>query len=246
MLEIEEYTELQKRPSGRCVMTQRWRSLWFLHASFDPQVIQALLPPELTVDTFPDESGAERAWLGLVLFRMEGVTLKGVPEIPGVHAFPETNVRTYVHHHGTKPGVWFFSLEAANSLACKIARRFFHLPYHEAKMSVLNDQDIVSYLSKRRSNGVKANGSVRVGVELLSPKPGSLEFFLAERYLLYSRSASQLFTGMVHHVPYSLYRAESISLDETLTEASGIPTPFYKHSMLSPGVNVEVFPLQAV
>ena len=36
--------------------------------------------------------------------------------MPGISAFPELNVRTYVTLGG-KPGVWFLSLDAANRLA---------------------------------------------------------------------------------------------------------------------------------
>ena len=78
-------------------MFHEWRDLLFLHFATEPEPIQALLPPGLTLDTFPDEMGRERAWVGLVPFRMQGVRLRGLPPLPGTHAFPETNVRTYVH-----------------------------------------------------------------------------------------------------------------------------------------------------
>ena len=43
------------------------------------------------------------------------------PPYPGTSSFPELNVRTYVKRDG-KPGVWFFSLDAANALAVAVAR----------------------------------------------------------------------------------------------------------------------------
>ena len=174
-------------------MTQRWRSLWFLHASYDPQLIQSLLPKGLTADTFPDENGIEQAWVGLVLFRMEGVTLKSFPEVPGIHAFPESNVRTYVHREGKEPGVWFFSLDAANVLACNIARRFFHLPYHAAMMKVDDQTTTINYTSSRvGNNDARVDASCQLGQLLPSPEPGTLEFFLAERYLLYAGNQGRL------------------------------------------------------
>ena len=63
------------------MVNQRWRDLTFLHYSIHPEPIQALLPPGLTVDTFPDASGMERAWIGLVPFRMQGIHYEGRPAI---------------------------------------------------------------------------------------------------------------------------------------------------------------------
>src|SRR5205085_1965911 len=107
----------------------------------DPAAIQRLLPAGLTVDTFPDAQGEEKAWIGLVPFRMEGVRPRFLPPLPGLSAFPETNVRTYVHNEGKAAGVWFFSLDADQSIACWAARRFFGLPYFKAAMTVDEDGD---------------------------------------------------------------------------------------------------------
>ena len=226
-------------------MTQRWRSLLFLHFQLDPVIIQALLPHGLTVDTYPDVSGREVAWVGLVPFRMEGVTPRGVPEIPGIHAFPETNVRTYVHRDGKEPGVWFFSLEAANGLACKVARRFFHLPYHEAFMSVEEKEQTVTYRSQRKKGIFKCNAESEFGDELPAPKPGSFEFFLLERYLLYSHHEGRLFTGRVFHSPYPVRSVARFSVDQNLTGAVGIPGKDFQSALFSRGVDVEVFPLKS-
>ena len=195
------------------------------------------------MDTYPDDSGNEQAWLGLVPFRMEGVTPRHIPEIPGIHAFPETNIRTYVHRDGQEPGVWFFSLDAANTLACKIARKFFHLPYFEARMSVQESPSGIAYRSSRRSSGATCEANcVPVG-DLFSAEPGTLEFFLAERYLLYSRSPRGIHTGRVFHTPYRLQRLESVSIKETLVEAAEIPSKPFHHYLFSPGVDVDVYRL---
>ncbi len=45
-------------------------------------------------------------------------------------------MRTYVHRRGRDPGVWFFSLDAANPVAVAIARATFGLPYFHARMCV--------------------------------------------------------------------------------------------------------------
>lgn len=243
MVEPAEYEAMRQRPAGTVVMYQRWRSLLFLHFPADPAEIQRLLPEGLTVDTYPDSEGNEKAWIGLVPFRMEGVTPRGVPELRGIHAFPETNVRTYVHRNGHDPGVWFFSLDAGNPLACRVARRFFHLPYHEAQMSVKERADTVNYQSTRRKDGRVCDVVCEIGEALPLPKPGSLEFFLIERYLLYSCRGKDLFTGRVFHHPYALRSVNVESLRESLVEAAGVGAKPFEHRLFSPGVDVEVFGL---
>jgi hypothetical protein len=76
--------------------------------------------------------------------------------------------------------------------------------------------------------------------------PGSLEHFLAERYVLYTESASkELLLGRVHHTPYPLQTAELFEWDETLLAAANIPRPEQAPlAHFASGVEVEVFPLQ--
>ena len=107
-------------------MAQTWHDLLFAHWPVDARLLRPLLPPELHIDAFEGH-----AWLAVVPFRMTGVRLRGAPAVPGLSSFPELNVRTYVTC-GAKPGVWFFSLDAGNSLAVAIARAWFHLPYFRA------------------------------------------------------------------------------------------------------------------
>ncbi|MBE2238577.1 MAG: DUF2071 domain-containing protein, partial [Caldilineaceae bacterium] len=115
------------RPASPWVMAQEWCNLLFAHWPLPAAAMQALLPPSLTLDTFEGQ-----AWLGIVPFRMRGVRPRLTPPIPWLSAFPELNVRTYVRLRDQgieKRGVYFFSLDAANPVAVRIARRTFHLPY---------------------------------------------------------------------------------------------------------------------
>jgi uncharacterized protein len=231
--------------NSRVAMYHRWRDLLFLHFSTDPAEIQKLLPKGLTVDTFPDPDGTEKAWIGLVLFHMNGIRLKGVPAVPGLSAFPETNVRTYVHRDGKEPGVWFFSLDAANRFACAYARRFFSLPYHWAAMKVHNEATRRDYASHRvldPSHSTKA--SCDVGDVLPQPQPGSLEFYLVERYLLYSMHKGQLYKGRVIHAPYPVREVNTFRCEDKLVEAAGIIPREWSHGIFSPGVDVSVCGLE--
>ena len=225
-------------------MRQRWRELLFLHFPCDPAEVAALLPPGLTVDTFPDESGIERAWIGLVPFRMEGIRWSFAPPVPGARAFPETNVRTYVHREGANPGVWFFSLDAMNRLAVQTARVAFALPYFYSRMSVQREAHRIRYAGRRPDASYEIDATL--GTSQPASEPGSLEFFLVERYLLYAARGDRLWSGRVHHTPYGLRAATVESLHEDLVDAAGLtPGPFV-HALFSEGVDVEVFPLRGV
>lgn len=217
-------------------MRQSWRDLSFLHFSCPVEAIQPLLPSGLRVDSYDG-----RAWVGLVPFRMHGIRLPWAPAVPWLSAFPETNVRTYVHRKGEEPGVWFFSLDAARWLACKYARGAFCLPYHHARMSVRAGSEI-HYRSERE--GAVLDVRVRPGKALQTPEPGSLEFFLVERYLLYAQRPDGLYTGRVFHPPYPLQELELLACDETLFRANGIERRPFEHLCFSKGVDVEVFSLE--
>lgn len=247
MVELDEYLNLRERPAGQFAMLQSWRDLSFLHFAIDPQEIRHLIPEALQLDTFPDASGAEKAWIGLVPFWMTGIRSRGLPRIPGAHTFPETNVRTYVHCEGKGPGVWFFSLDASNRLACQWARTFFGLNYQWARMLAKAEGSMRFYRSERVARpSERCNVTLRIGPDLDPPQPGTVEFFLVERYLLYAVRRGVLYTGRVHHSPYPLQGAEIESLDETLVQAAGIQARPCSHVLYSPGVDVRVFPLQKV
>src|SRR5438477_2611898 len=105
-------------------MEQTWNDLLFAHWPITPEVLRSLVPEALQLDKFDG-----RCWVGVSPFYMTGVRPRFAPPIPGVSAFPELNVRTYVSVD-KKSGVYFFSLDAASRLAVWTARATFHLPYY--------------------------------------------------------------------------------------------------------------------
>jgi uncharacterized protein YqjF (DUF2071 family) len=239
-----------RRPIGRPVMYQNWRRLLFLHWEVPADSLQRLLPDGLELDLFEG-----RAFVGLVPFAMEGVRPRGLPAVPGLSDFLETNVRTYVHHRGTRPGVWFFSLDAANAVGAALGRLGFGLPYFFARMGLTAEESAsvlrLSYASDRIYPGPKP-ATTRIVAEVRSPvepaRVGTLEYFLAERYLLYSLSRrGVLSTGRVHHTPYPLRVAEVASLDESALLTAGIDRPdACPLAHYASGVDVEVFGLERV
>jgi uncharacterized protein YqjF (DUF2071 family) len=207
-------------PEGPWVMAQSWHDLLFAHWPVDPTALRTLLPPQLHIDTFEG-----RAWVAVVPFRMTSVRLRGTPAVPWFSAFPELNVRTYVTYCG-KPGVWFFSLDASNSLAVAIARAWFHLPYFRARMSCADREGWIHYQSERIHRGApaaKLKGRYRAVGESFSPHRGTLEHFLTERYCLYTTDGrGQIIRGEIHHPPWPLQCAEAEFGQNSMTESLGI------------------------
>lgn len=232
-----------RRPPGPVVMRQRWLDLLFLHWSVPVEPLQALLPPGLTLDTFEG-----RAYIGLVPFTMRGVRPAFLPAIPPLSNFAEVNVRTYVHHQGQNPGVWFFSLDAANSVAVRIARAAFKLPYFYAEMAVKENSGEIHYKSRRRWPGpIPAHCVIRYepSGEICPAVPGTLDHFLAERYILYSHANGKLYRGRVHHTPYPLQTAAVSELEEDLIAAAGIVRPDAAPIIhFARSVDVRIFPLR--
>jgi uncharacterized protein YqjF (DUF2071 family) len=207
-------------PAGPWVMAQSWRDLLFAHWPADTAKLRALIPERLTIDTFDG-----RAWLAIVPFRMTGVRLHGTPAVPWLSAFPELNVRTYVTCDG-KPGVWFFSLDAGNSLAVAIACAWFHLPYFRARMRCSYRDGWIEYASQRAHSGASPaalQGRYRPVAAAFFPQRGTLEHFLTERYCLYTLDGRrQLIRGEIHHRPWPLQYAEAQFERNTMAESLGI------------------------
>lgn len=225
-------------PAGPWIMAQRWCDLLFAHWRVPPRVLRKLVPAELELDLF-DGSG----WVGVVPFRMEGVRFRGLPPLPGLGAFPELNVRTYVSHSG-RPGVWFFSLDAARLLAVEAARAWFHLPYYNARMSCRADgpwgPQAVEYHSERRHReqpSARFDGRYAPTGPVCLSRPGTLEHWLTERYCLYAQHPSGgMLCADVHHAPWPLqparaeFDAEQVSSAARL-ELSGEPRLLFARSL---------------
>jgi hypothetical protein len=226
-------------------MRQRWAELLFLHWVVPAETLQALLPPALTVDTHDG-----LAYVGLVPFTMTGVRPLWAPALPWLSSFHEVNVRTYVHRAGREPGVWFFSLDAANPLAVLIARGVWRLPYHKARMHLHVRGALRDYGSTRQWPGVRP-AQCRLAYEPLGvaapARPGTLEHFLAERYILYTVHGGRLLEGRVHHAPYPLQAARLHDLDENLLAAAGLTRPATAPlAHYAREVQVELFALRAL
>lgn len=227
------------RPTSRPVGFQEWRSLLFMHWPVPIEVLRPLVPHRLELDL---HEGV--AYIGLVPFVMRSVRPRWCPKLLGFN-FLETNVRTYVSCAG-RPGVYFFSLDAASRIAVWIARKLWGLPYYHASMGTDRDSEFLQYRSQRTATEVCHKVRARIGDECAASRIGSIEFFLLERYLLFLEKRDKLHVGQVHHSPYPVCEAEVLELEDDLLAAAGFACcqglPPLVH--FSDGVDVEIFRLE--
>jgi uncharacterized protein YqjF (DUF2071 family) len=227
------------------VMTQIWHELLFVHWPVAPEVLRALVPTLLPLDTFEGQ-----CWVGIVPFHMTYVRPRWVPPVTALSSFVELNVRTYVTLQGI-PGVYFFSLDANSPIAVAVARAFFHLPYFNAGMGSERVSDTIHYYSRRTHKGAlpaEFHAVFRPIAPIAFAKHGSLEQWLTERYCLYTVVPGKgVYRGDIHHVPWPLQQAELKTKKDTMAISHNIHLPeiqpllHYSHRQ-----EVLIWPLQHV
>jgi uncharacterized protein YqjF (DUF2071 family) len=230
MGEIQKGTlrEPSPLPPGRWRMAQRWNDLLFAHWPVPASSLAHLIPEGLQVDTFQGT-----AWLGIMPFWMDRIRVRNMPPIPGGRGFPDLSLRTYVQEERTGTlGVVCLSLDSSNLLAGAAGRAFYRLPYHWAEMHLKQRTEReFSFFSRRRFSPrpvvfkalYRGLGPSR---RLAESGAGSLEYFLMERYFLFSANqAGQPIRANLHHASWDLEEAEAEIEQNDLAEAVGIRLP---------------------
>jgi uncharacterized protein YqjF (DUF2071 family) len=200
-------------PAKPWVMTQTWNRLLFAHWPVPVSWLREYIPSAFTIDTFDGI-----AWIGVIPFDINHLRLRGLPPIPFTSYFPEINVRTYIIEDN-KPGVFFFSLDATNSMAVAAARTFFHLPYFNAHIEVETQKNSVQYTNQRtnkNANPASFAASYRPTSPIFHASKGSLDEWLTARYCLYTCTKNQLYRGEIHHAPWPLQHAEAEIIHNTM------------------------------
>ena len=240
MPDVEHYSPICPLRVTRPVQLHRWQTLTFLHWAYPPEVVQRLLPPSLTLETFNG-----KAWVGLVPFFMR-IRAPGVPYLPWISNFCETNVRTYVRDQLGQSGVWFFSLDAARFPAVATARLGFRLPYMWSGMQLQREGNTITYTTHRRWPRLDAASrlTVEVGEPYTEGELSDRDHFLTARWALFSvAGARDRWCRYAHaqHDPWPLRRATVRELDDSLVTSAGLPAPQGNPLVhYSPGVDVRI------
>ena len=204
-------------PERSWMMAQTWTDLLFAHWAVAPESLRRVLPQQLPLDTFDGQ-----AWIGVTPFGVRNLRLRPAPPVPCLSAFPEINVRTYVTVGG-KPGIYFFSLDAARRAAVLAARRTYRLPYFHARMRADRVGVRIDYESERTdSSGPSAR--FRGSYSPSGPRTDDhLARWLAERYCAYIvDDQGRPLRIDIHHPPWPLQPAEGELAAQGITDQIGI------------------------
>jgi uncharacterized protein YqjF (DUF2071 family) len=207
-------------PARPWVMAQSWCDLLFAHWPVPVDDIRAHVPPQLELDLYEGE-----AWISVTPFEVRGTRPRGVLPPPLVSRFPELNVRTYVTL-ADRPGIWFFSLDAASALAVEAARLLYRLPYFRARMDIDAAGGAAIEYRSERTDSRGGQAAFRTGYRPRGghrhAAMGSLEAWLVERYRLYTVDDGQVYAGDIHHRPWTIQDAEAEIERNTMTAPLGI------------------------
>jgi uncharacterized protein YqjF (DUF2071 family) len=210
---------------GRWWLRNRWDNLAFVHWSYEPDVVQDLLPDEVRVDTFDG-----RAWVSLVPFEMRDAMPRSLPALPWISCFAETNVRTYVVDSDGNRAVWFFSLEATRLPIVVFARWLMGFPYVWSAMTTEERPGWRRYTTHRRRWPSDSPSTTHVELEIgdAIDEPSELDVFLTGRWGTVSRwpmRRGRLRHHPVDHPEWTLRAATLAHYDDTSIEAAGLPAP---------------------
>jgi len=216
-----------ERPSQlpRTWLRNTWDELAFVHWAYEPSVVQALLPAGLDVDTFEG-----RAYVSLIPFLMRDASPRGLPAIPWLSTFAETNVRTYVVDSAGNRAIWFFSLEAVRLPIVLFARMALGFPYVWSSMSIELSGARRRYETRRRRWPSTPASSTLVEIDVGDriDRPDPLDDFLTARWGTVARwpaGRGKLRHHPVDHPAWTLHEAQIVTLDDSSFVAAGLPAP---------------------
>lgn len=180
-------------------MKQEWHEVVFLHWPVQAEWVRKHVPEELELDLYDGF-----AWIGVVLFKAKGTSLRGISPIPVVPPYLELNVRTYVNYKG-RSGVYFFSLDADSALAVKAASTGDFLPYRHARMKMDGRQGICLFKSRRTHRHAFPEAlSLTYQIASEPIKKSVFDSWLTERYCLWTKPKNRLLRVDIAHPPWEL------------------------------------------
>jgi hypothetical protein len=222
-------------PDAQWLLSQSWNDALFAHFAIDPLTLRRLVPEALTLDLYDGV-----AWLTISPFCTSHLRPSGVPPLPGLSFFPQVNLRTYVTMQGrsgpSKPGLYYFSVDAANLSAVWFARIFFRMQFWHSAIQIggatiqarKSTERTIRFRSSRLHGPAALNGPVQFdavyapGGEAARARRGSLDEFLMERYCVYSWNRRKFYRTEVHHQPWPLQRASVEIRSNNMAEPFGL------------------------
>lgn len=189
---------LPKRP---WVHYQEWKNVVFLHWEIPKEILEALIPREVQLDTFEN-----KAYVSLVPFTMKNTRIRYLPSNSLVSDFHEINLRTYIKKDN-KAGVYFINMEAGKWISALLARVMTGFPYRYSRIN----RTAETYQASNKHIYTHLDLKYKVQEQIL--KKSDLDRWLTERYCVYLTIHDALCYHEVHHQPWPLNRIEISELD---------------------------------
>jgi uncharacterized protein YqjF (DUF2071 family) len=180
-----------------------------------------------------------QAWITIEMLETAMVRLRHLPAPPLPLTGYEMNVRTYVKCNGER-GIHFLSMDCPGYLGTTFAKWRFHLPMHEADVTVSLNGDNYHAESVRIEDSAsppKFAYSGRLGGPPARPAAGTLETFLLNQTVLFTTdSDGGVFRAVVDHRPHVVQPIAGVIEINTLVPALGLTVADDATSVLySPG-----------
>ena len=227
-----------RRPDQLCLALQSWRDLLFLHWAVPVREVRRLLPAGLVPDLYRGVAYVSVAALEVLAARPAFVPLN-----VGLR-YRQVTVRTYVHSGGENQGLYVLSLDASSRLVSRLVQTVAHVPCFTSSLAMVRrGRDAEVRLQRPGAPQPELDVHYAVARDLGELVPGSLAFFLLERYIAYFESAGLLFRARVHHRPYRVRNVRIRSLAGELVEAAGVLAPAHlpRHAYHAERADVELF-----
>lgn len=223
------------------MVRQDWCAVTFVHWGYPPDLVQALLPDDLTVHTADG-----LAWVTLTPFDVERLRPPIGPPVPGVARFAETNLRTYVVAADGSDGLHFLDIEASNAAVSWTIRAAFGLPYRVSKMGASAATRQHHGHHRYIANRATPAGDIGhdLAIEAGAPLPdrrgeAALDDWLVGRWRAFGTALGRRIAIDVEHQPWTLHHASLLRCQEDLLRAAGLPSPSSPALVrYSPGVAV--------
>lgn len=178
------------------IAKQDWTNVLFLHWPISVPLMESLIPRPFIVDTFD-----EKAWISIVLFKVQNSRPRGIPKQLSYPEIIQINVRTYVKLPSSpERGVYFFRLYGKSLLATMGARSGYGLPFQYMQTEMKKENDMTHVFGNMDNRTIFA-ARYRPSKAYIHTK---LTSFLAERYCIWNIKKKKIIKIPILHTLWDL------------------------------------------
>jgi uncharacterized protein len=208
--------------TGRLTWSQQWQRVLFLHWPVPCESLVARLPEGVELDFYEGQ-----AWVSLVIFNLR-IRPRLLPHLPGFSSLTEINLRTYVRFQ-EKPGIYFLSMHADNSISMRLARLLTPFRYERAAIAYQRADARLAFEAEALPPlGQSLRVLARPHGRTAPADEGSLDSWLTERYRVFAEEPRWgLVAAEVSHPPWTLQAVEALEFIARRRRWGGLDLPTF-------------------